>query len=420
MATRKLNASPSSFDAFILFSTRTLRLFGYGFLSIALALYLSRLGLAQSQIGSLLTLTLLGDTVISLWLTSHADRLGRRRVLMLGALLMLFAGILFTLTRNFYLLLIAATIGVISPSGYEVGPFLPVEQASLTQLVPDRARTRLFAWYNLAGSFATALGALVSGVLAQFLQNRGFPALDSYRIVILGYAAIGLLLLALFSRLSQAVEVADLGAYGFAQSPSANSGFLGLHTSQRVVFKLSLLFSLDAFAGGFIVQSLIALWFDLRFSVSPALLGSIFFFSNILGGISYLFAAWIAARIGLVNTMVFTHLPSNILLMTVPLMPSLELAVAMLLLRSAISQMDVPSRQSYVMAVVEPRERSAAAGITGVARTIGASLSPVLTGFFLANPSLLGLPFFLAGSLKILYDLALYRGFRRIKPPEEL
>jgi len=398
-------------DGRLLFSTRLVRLFAYGLLSVILALYLGQVGLDEGRIGLLLTLTLVGDTVISLWITTNADRLGRRRMLLVGAALMVFAGIVFVLTQDFYLLLLAAIIGVISPSGNEVGPFLSIEQASLSQLLPDNRRTQVFSWYNLVGSFATALGALVGGSLAQVLQRLGASPLDSFRVVIVGYALLGTLLVALFLRLSPQVEVVTP-----ATSPQT---FLGLHRSRRVVLGLAGLFTVDAFAGGFVIQSLVAYWFNQRFGVEPALLGGIFFGANILAGISALSAAWIARRIGLMNTMVFTHLPSNVLLMLVPLMPTLPLAVLVLLLRFSISQMDVPTRQSYTMAVVAPDERSAASGVTGIARTVGASLSPVLTGLFLANPALSGLPFLISGGLKIVYDLALYRSFRRLKPPEE-
>ena len=404
-------------DVQILFSTRIVRLFAYGFLSVVLALYLAQVGLREGQIGLLLTLTLLGDTIISLWITTNADRLGRRRMLLVGAVLMVFASILFAYTRNFYLLLLAAAIGVISPSGNEVGPFLSIEQASLAQLVLDEQRTRVFAWYNLVGSFATALGALMAGLLAQGFQGAGMSALASYRIIVLAYGGIGLILLGLFLRLTPVIEVPVKRALeDAAEKPVLR---LGLHKSRQVVFKLAALFSLDAFAGGLIVQSLMAFWFNQEFGVEPAVLGAIFFGANLLAGISALSAAWVARRIGLINTMVFTHLPSNVLLMLVPLMPSLAAAVALLLLRFSISQMDVPTRQSYTMAVVTPDERSAASGITGVARTIGASLSPIFTGLFLSNPVLAGLPFFLAGGLKIVYDLALFFNFRAIKPPEE-
>jgi MFS family permease len=404
-------------DSRLLFVTRSLRLFAYGFLSVVLMIYLSGLGLSEARIGLLFTFTLIGDTLISLWITTTADRLGRRRMLVAGSLLMLLAGVLFAVTDNFLLLLAAATIGVISPSGYEVGPFLSIEQSALSQIVPDRRRTHVFAWYNLIGSFATALGALFGGGLTQFLIWTGMTPLGSERILVGAYSAAGLALGFLFSRLSRGIEVT--GGAGIPQGPSEVKRLLGLHRSRGVVFRLSALFSLDAFAGGFVLQSIVAYWFYVRFHVQPGLLGGIFFGANVLAGISALTAARVAARIGLVKTMVYTHIPSNVLLMLVPLMPNLPLAVTMLMLRFSISQMDVPTRQSYTMAVVSPDERSAAAGITGVARTTGSSLSPVFAGPLLAQAPLLNLPFFLAGGLKIVYDLLLYRSFRRIRPPEE-
>ncbi|MGB7573176.1 MAG: MFS transporter [Thermodesulfobacteriota bacterium] len=404
-------------DGHLLFITRIARMFGYGFLSVVLVLYLTQAGLSETQIGLLLTLTLIGDTIISLWITTHADRIGRRRMLIAGAFLMVFAGVLFALTRNFIFLLIAATIGVISPSGYEVGPFLSIEQSALSQILPDEKRTHVFAWYNLVGSFATALGALGGGGLVQALQDTGVSPLGSYRVIVIGYAVIGAILGGLFTRLSPGVEIQ---AGGDPPQPiTALKTRLGLHRSRGVVLKLSALFSIDAFAGGFVLQSILAYWFHLRFNVQPAILGSIFFGANILAGLSALSAAWVASKIGLIRTMVFTHIPSNILLILVPFMPTLPLAIAVLLLRFSISQMDVPTRQSYTMAVVAPDERSAAAGITGIARTTGASLSPVFTGPLLANAALMNVPFFLSGGLKIIYDLLLYRSFKAIKPPEE-
>jgi MFS family permease len=307
----------------------------------------------------------------------------------------------------------AAIIGVISPSGNEIGPFLSIEQAALSQLLPGDRRTRIFAWYNLAGSFATAAGALAGGWLAHGLQAHGASALEAYRVILAGYALGGLVLAVLFLTLSRAVEVE--AAPGGAAAPRA----IGLHRSRRVVFKLSALFSVDAFAGGLIVQSMVAYWFHIRFGVDAGIIGSIFFGANLLAGLSALLAARLAARIGLINTMVFTHVPSNILLILVPLMPSLPLAVAMLLLRFSISQMDVPTRQSYTMAVVSPDERSAAAGMTSIARSVGAAISPSLTGIFLASSSLLSLPFFLSGGMKLVYDALLYRNFRALPPPEE-
>ena len=400
-------------DIPLLFTTRIIRMFGYGFLSVVLALYLAQRSLSEGEIGLLLTLTLAGDAAITLWITTSADRMGRRRMLVVGAVLMIMAGLVFTLTGNFILLVVTAIIGVISPSGNEIGPFLSIEQAALAQLVPDASRTHTFAWYNLVGSFATATGALVGGVLAQLLQGRGFTPLNSYQAVLLGYTLIGVILAGLFLLLSHSVEAPRL----VEATPIKRR--LGLHKSRGVVLRLSSLFALDAFAGGLVVQSMVSYWFNMKFGVQPAALGSIFFAANILAGFSALSAAWIAKRIGLINTMVYTHIPSNILLMLVPLMPTLPLAIMALLLRFSISQMDVPTRQSYTMAVVSPDERSAAMGVTSISRSVGATLAPSITGQFLAIPGLIGAPFVIAGSLKIVYDVLIWRGFRAVKPPEE-
>jgi MFS family permease len=239
--------------------------------------------------------------------------------------------------------------------------------------------------------------------------------LGSYRAIVIGYTIIGAILGLLFTRLSSTVEISPALQGSIAKSKR----FLGLHKSRNVVFKLSALFSLDAFAGGFVLQSIVAYWFSVRYHVQPALLGGIFFGANILAGISALTAARVAVRIGLIRTIVFTHIPSNILLILVPLMPNLSLAIIVLLLRFSISQMDVPTRQSYTMAVVELDERSAASGITGIARTTGSSLSPVVAGPLLGHAALLSVPFFVAGGLKIIYDLLLYRSFSAVKPSEE-
>jgi len=400
-------------DITLLFSTRIIRLFCYGFLSVILALYLAETGLTEKQIGLLFTLTLAGDAGISLWLTTSADRFGRKRTLIIGALLMLGAGVVFILTENIIVLMAAAIIGVISPSGNEIGPFLSVEQAGLTSLISNEKRTKVFAWYNLVGSFATATGALAGGWLAEFLQAGGRSALDAYRFVLIGYGLGGLILFLLFLALSRQVEVVPVQGAEFPRR------VLGLHRSRNVVLKLSALFALDAFAGGLIVQSMIAYWFHIKFGIESGLLGSIFFGANILAGISALLAVKVAEKIGLINTMVFTHIPSNILLILVPLMPNLPLAIGLLLLRFSISQMDVPTRQSYTMAVVAPDERSAASGVTAIARSVGASLSPALTGVFFSVPVLFNMPFFLTGGLKIVYDLLLFREFRMVKPPEE-
>jgi MFS family permease len=404
-------------DGRLLFATRCARLFAYGMLSVVLVLYLKAVGLSEERIGLLLMLTLLGDTAISLWLTTTADHFGRRRTLLAGALLMALAGVVFAATDDFWLLLVAATVGVISPSGNEVGPFLSVEQAALAQTVPNERRTEVFAWYNLVGSLATALGALCGGAVTQWLQNRGVSEAESYRSLAVGYALVGVLLAVLFTRLSPAAE-APPAAQVETPGEELRRRF-GLHRSFWVVLKLSGLFSLDAFGGGFVVQSIVAYWFSLRFGVEPAAIGAIFFGANLVAGFSGLVAAQVARRIGLLNTMIVTHLPSNVLLLLVPLMPNLPLAVLVLLVRFSISQMDVPTRQSYTVAVVAPDERSAAAGVTGVARSVGAAVGPTLAMLLLANPALLGVPFYMAGGVKILYDLLMYRSFAALKPEEE-
>ncbi len=335
-------------DGRLLFLTRVLRMFAYGFLAVVLVLYLAGLGLDALTIGLVLTLTLIGDTVISLWLTTRADRIGRRRVLVAGSLLMAGAGLSFAVTDAVPLLILAATVGVISPTGNEVGPFLAVEQAALSQATPDARRTPTFAWYNLAGYVATAVGALAAGFLSQGLQAAGLAAVDSYRAIVVGYGLAGLVMAAVFWRVGDGVEA--------SLALPADDGIarrLGLgRRSRGIVARLSALFALDAFGGGFIPQSLMAYWFHLQYGVEPAILGGIFFAANLLAAVSSLSASRFAARFGLVNTMVFTHLPSNLLLILVPLMPNLALAIAVLLLRFSLSQMDVPTRQSYVMAVV--------------------------------------------------------------------
>jgi MFS family permease len=413
-------------DIAVLFCTRCTRLFAYGSLSVYLVLYLTKLGFSGSQIGTLLALTLAGDTVVSLWLTTRADRFGRRRTLFVGAALMAIAGAVFAVSDSFTVLLIAATIGVISPSGDEVGPFLAIEQAALSQVVSDRNRTTLFAWYTMAGTLATALGSLAGGLLIDALQRGGVPPPENYRVGAGGYAVLGVVLLLIFTQLSPSAEVAPKKSETDETETKTSGGWLGLTQSRGIVLRLSSLFALDAFGGGFVIQSLVAYWFFVRYHVDGATLGGIFCGANVLAGLSALAAARCAQRFGLINTMVFTHLPSNVLLILVPLMPNLRLAIAVLFVRFSISQMDVPTRQSYTMAVVPPQERSAAAGVTGVSRTIGRTLSQFIAGALLSYSALhnthvpLDMFFYLSGGLKIVYDLLLYRGFVKHRPPEEM
>ena len=405
-------------DGWLLFFTRFIRLVAYGSLSVVLVFYLIGLGLSDSQTGLLLTLTLVGDTVVSLYLTTRADRIGRRRMLIIGAILMAAAGLAFAFTHNFLLLILAGTIGVISPSGNEVGPFLSIEQAALSHVIPGRTRTEVFAWYTLAGSVATALGALCGGTLAHELQKAAMRPVSTYRVVVILYAALGICLAFLFTRLSSAAEVNSPGEN--SASPKALKSTFGIGRSRHVVVKLASLFALDSFAGGFVVQSFAAYWFYLRFGVDPATLGVIFFWANIFAGISALLASRLASRFGLGSCLpAFRETLQNIHRIMVRPIPNLSLAVLVLLVRFSISQMDVPTRQSYTMAVVSVEERSAAAGITGVARTTGAAISPLFVGLMFARPSLINAPFFIAGTLKIIYDLLLYREFVGLRPPEE-
>lgn len=403
--------SAAAADLRVLFALRLMRMFAYGMLGVVLVLYLVRLGFDGGRIGLLLTLTLLGDVAISLWLTTHADRWGRRKTLLVGAALMALGGAGMAASENFLVLVIAATIGVISPTGGEVGPFQSVEQACLAQEVADRDRTRLFAWYNLAGYLASALGALAVG---WFLGGSHYDGVAAYRIVFWAYAVCGGVLGVLALRLSPAVEAPASGA-----AMAAGPTLLGLRESRGLVLRLSALFALDSFGGGFVLQSFLAWWLQQKFGADEAVLGAVFFGTNLLSGVSGLAAVPLAKKIGLINTMVWTHLPSNVLLMLVPLMPTLPLAIAALLARHLLSQMDVPTRASYVNAVVPAAERAAANGATSTAKLLGTAIGPVLAGKLFGAAAATGLPFFICGVLKSSYDLMLWRAFRQTKPPEE-
>jgi MFS family permease len=383
------------------------RSFAYGFLSVVLALYLDAIGLDTTAIGWVFTAALAGGAIMTVVLTAVADRFGRKTLLVVGAILMALAGLVFVATNNPILLAVAAIFGTISPSGKEVGPFLSIEQAILPQTTGDQNRTAVFSAYNLVGSLAGALGALAVG-LPSLLS---LPPLTGYRLLIGGYVASAALMLLLFAMLSPAIET--------GVKPTDTSRRIGVQKSRGIVAKLSALFALDAFAGGFIVQSLVAYWFFLRYKTDINTLGGIFFGTNLLSAISFLAAPLIARRIGLLNTMVFTHLPSNFLLLLVPLMPNVQSAVVVLLARHLLSQLDVPTRQSYTMAIVHPDERAASAGIMSVARNTGAAVAPLFASAILAIPSL-GLPFVLAGGLKIIYDVWIFAVFRHVRPPEEI
>jgi MFS family permease len=397
---------PLSRDGWLIFATSGVRSFAHGFLSVVLGLYLDAIGLTATAIGWIFTAALAGGAVMTITITAVADRLGRKALLLLGAVLMAIAGWVFAVSHNPIFLTVAAIFGTISPSGKEVGPFLSLEQAILPQTTRDQYRTTVFSAYNLIGSFCGALGALAVS-LPSLLS---LPQITGYRFLIWGYVICAVLVMVLFGLLSPTIEV--------KATTDSQIRMIGVQRSRSIVAKLAGLFALDAFAGGFIVQSIVAYWFYLRYEVDLNILGGIFFGTNLLAACSFIAAPAIARRFGLLNTMVFTHLPSNFLLILVPLMPDLELAVVVLLVRNLLSQLDVPTRQSYTMAVVNPDERAASAGILSVARNAGAALAPLFTGAVLARPYL-GLPFLLAGGLKIIYDLWIYSVFRHVRPPEE-
>ena len=397
---------PLSRDGWLLFATCGVRSFAYGFLSVVLGLYLDAIGLTTTAIGWIFAAALAGGAVMTIVITTVADSFGRKSLLILGAVLMATAGWVFAISNDPLLLALAAIFGTISPSGKEVGPFLSIEQAILPETTQDQHRTTVFSAYNLIGSLLGAVGALAVGLPSLFSISQ----ITGYRFLVWGYVICAVVMMVVFGLLSPAIE----------RKPKTVSQkrAISVQRSRKVVAKLAGLFAVDAFAGGFIVQSIVAYWFYLRYETDLNTLGGIFFGTNLLAALSFLAAPAIARRFGLLNTMVFTHLPSNVLLLLIPLMPNLELAVVMLLVRNLLSQLDVPTRQSYAMAVVDPDERAASAGILSVARNAGAAIAPLFTGPILTVPSL-GLPFLLAGGLKIIYDLWIFAVFRKVKPPEE-
>lgn len=394
----------------LVFLARMLRTFGFGMVSVVLPLYLLQCGLTPKLFGLALTLTLIEDAVATTAIAAIADRFGRRTVLTLAPLLITFAGAGFALAQhNVWALMVVAVIGTISPGGVEAGPFLAVEQAVLSQTAEGHKRTGLLAWYNVAGSLFAALGAGAVGMVVWLLKRNGVDEMTAFRAMLWAYAVIGVLLMLIAARLSTAAEAKPAAAV------VGRKVVMGLHKSKRIVAKLAGLQGVDALAGGLIVQAMVVYWFHVRFGVNAEELGPIFFGTNILSAVSFLAAAPLAKRIGLLNTMVFTHLPSNILLTLVPLMPTFHLAVAMLLVRHLLSQMDVPTRQAYTMALVAPDERSAAAGITASVRSVAQSVGPTISGIFPHAAIVAGVPFLVCGIMKSGYDLAIWATFRKVK-----
>ena len=396
---------PPRSNIHLLYTARCLRGFGDGFAVIILPVYLSALGLGDTEIGFVAAASLFGTAAFTLLIGLIAPRHDLRNMLLMGAAIMAFTGIAFPSSEHLILIAAVAFIGTINPSTGDIGVLVPLEHAFLARSVADEERTRTFARYSLVGALSMAVGALAAG-LTDFLVARGLGTLAAFKLMFYLYAALGITAAAVYQRLPRPA----------AAEPSRPVAPLG--PSRDVVYKLAALFSLDAFAGGFTVQSLLALWLFKKFELSLTAASLFFFWTGILSAFSYPVAAWISGRIGLVNTMVFTHIPSSICLIAAAFSSDLTLALGLLLVRSALSQMDVPTRTSYVMAVVTPAERTAAASVTAVPRSLASSISPAFAGMLLTLP-FAGLPLVFCGSLKIVYDLALLYSFRHIKPPEE-
>ncbi len=391
-------------DAPLLLSSRGLRAFGDGFISIVLPAYLLARGFEAWQVGILATATLLGSAAMTLIVGLLASRFPRRRLLIALTILMMATGLAFALADGFWPLLIVAFVGTLNPSAGDVSPLLPLEQAALSETIADEDRTAMFARYSLAGSLAGAFGALAAGAV-DVLAAQVTP-IAAMQAMFVAYAMIGLAAMMIYRRLSSGLDHRQAG----------HAAPLG--PSRGIVLKLAALFSLDSFASGFFVQSLLAIWLFDRFGLSVAATAQIFFWMSLLSALSYLLAVPLARRIGLVNTMVFTHLPANLCIMAVPFAPDLTVAIALLMGRGLLSQMDVPTRSSYVMAVVTPAERPAAASVTAVPRSLAAALSPGLAGWMLTL-SPFGWPLVIGGLLKVIYDLGLLWMFRGVRPPEE-
>jgi MFS family permease len=393
-------------DARLILAARGVRAFGDGFVSVLLPLHLTTIGLSAGEVGLVTTATLLGSAMLTLLAGGLAGRWRRHDLLVRASLLMIATGIGFAVADAFWPLMVVAFVGTLNPTSGDVSVFLPTEQTLLPATVPDRERTALFARYTLIGSLVAAVGSLAAGLPDALTATFSVSAATALDLMFLLYAGLGVVTLAITHRLSQAVE------------PPRGTPPSRLGPSRGAVYRMAALFSLDSFAGGFTLQSIIAFWLFLRFDLATATAGLIFFWAGLLSAGSQLVAPVLARRIGLINTMVFTHLPANVFLVLTPFMPSVELAVGCLLVRFALSQMDIPARQSYVMAVVTPPERPAAASITNVPRSLAPALSPTLAGKLLGMTTF-GWPLVIGGSLKIVYDLTLLAMFRHRAPPEE-
>jgi MFS family permease len=395
-----------SHEGWLVLAGRGLRSFSFGWLSVLLVLYLEARGLGPAVIGLTLTATMVEDAVLTMVLSTVVSRFGPARVMAATAPLIALGGALLAVAESRWLLVAGAVLGTLSPNGQEAGPFAPMEQALLPGTVRSGRPVRAFGWYNLCAFLSAAAGAGVAGLTLGWALRQGIDEMRAYRGMLAVYAGIGVLLTGLYMLLSRRM-------HSVASPPVPILGALGLHKSRRAVLELAGLQAVDAFAGGFIMQSLLAYWFHLHFGVGPEALGALFLGTNLLSALSFLVAARVSEHVGLLNTMVFTHLPSNVLLLLVPFMPTFTAAGAVLLARHLLSQMDVPTRQAYTVALVAPDERAAAAGLTASARALAQACAPAVTGLTMGVAAT-ALPFILAGGLKIAYDLGLLLRFRAV------
>lgn len=399
-------------DGKLILSARISRAFAYGFLSIIIGIYLKLAGFSEIQIGIVLSATLVNSVIFTLLASFYADRIGRKKILIIYGILMGVSGAIFLATNNFVALIVAALIGTINVTGSETGAFLSIEQSVLPQTVNDaKKRTAAFAIYNTVGTLAMAAGVLLSGLPEFIGQAFGFSQIDSIKPLFLLYSVIAVAVTVIYFLLSKNIELKADPADKKEQSTLSAE-------SKKRIGKLSALFAVDSFAGGFVIQSIVSYWFFTRFGADLPTLAIIFSIAGVLTALSFLAATKIAGKIGLINTMVTTHIASNVLLILVAFAPIFPIALGLYLARMSISQMDVPTRQSYIVAIVNDKERTTAAGITNTSRNIAQAVSPSITGMIVQS-LWLSAPFVIGGILKIAYDIGLYVNFRKIKPAEE-
>ncbi|MEM1333994.1 MAG: MFS transporter [Actinomycetota bacterium] len=422
MLTRRLLPPGSSPDAAVLVQTRAVRALGDGLVSVVLAAHLTAIGLSEAEIGAVVTATMLGSAALTLLVGFRANAIRRRRLLQGLALVMVLTGLGFAVVTSFAVLLVIALLGTMNPSSGDVSAFLPTEQALLPSTAPDSERTSLFARYGLVGTLVAALGAALAGVPEWIAERVDTSASTALRWTFVGYAGLGLVALVRYRRLSDSIDSTGEHAGDERDGERSDDRRSGrsqpLGESRRTVYRLAALFSLDAFGGGFTVTAIIVLWLQNRHDLSTATSGAVFFWAGLLSAFSQLLAPRLAARIGLIRTMAFTHIPANVFLIAAALMPNAWSAIVCLLLRAALAQMDGPARNSYVMAMVAPHERPAAASVTAVPRSLIAAVPPLFAGWLLAATDF-GWPLVIAGVVKILYDLILLAQFRDLRPPEE-